>query len=85
MVAVDNRVAHMGKHGWNTGSGTEGGEEPYLLQKSLAVRFIEYDNDPTSGPLLRKRRQPQVAPDTDSQAGAGRYTVEGLSGAWLPF
>jgi hypothetical protein len=34
MIAVDSRVAHMDKHIWNTGSGTEGGEEPYPLQKS---------------------------------------------------
>lgn len=92
LIAVDSRVAHMDKSFWNTGNSNSCDEDegPHPLSQFWAERFLEYADDPTSGPLrCKKFRQRDLSaasfPDSSGDRPSRRFTMDGLSGAWLPF
>ena len=87
MVAVDSRVAHMDETLWNTGP-TERDRESHPLTKFWAARFVQFGDDPMSGPLrpgARHEKHRPVASDPESRIAEGHFTMEGMSGGWLPF
>ena len=84
IIAVDSRVSHMDKHVWNTGRMATDGKETHPLSQFWAARFLEYDNDTTSGPLKSRKSKPKavgVNPPLDRKSDGPRFTMEGLSGA----
>ena len=99
LIAVDSRVAHMDSRFWNTGcrsssNAEDDAEGPYPLNKFWTARFLEYDDDPTNGPLRfnpSKSKASAVGAIGDPVLGLNgnnhdpRFTMEGLTGAWLPF
>ena len=108
LIAVDSRVAHMNRGVWNTGSGTsiatnehDTDEGSCPLSKFWAERFLEFPNDPSSGPLSPRFRGSKarstfsppsqsssaspVHPSSAKTSNDPHFTMEGLSGAWLPF
>ncbi|KAI9879878.1 MAG: hypothetical protein M1830_006730 [Pleopsidium flavum] len=89
LIAVDSRVAHMDKNVWNTGKATNENEEHHPLSQFWAARFLEYTDDPMSGPLRfsKKSKSRAAAADffPDPDGHCRRFTMDGLSGAWLPF
>ena len=91
LIAVDSRVAHMDENVWNTnGISIEDDEHaPRPLTSFWPERFLEYPNDPASGPLRFNANKPKTAAvnalaQQDSPVNP-RFTMDGLNGAWLPF
>ena len=91
LIGVHSHVAAMDASFWDT-SGTST-EDDELRSRPLShfwpERFLEFPNDPYSGPLrfnaneLRAKTGDRLADLKD--ASKPRFTTEGLSGAWLPF
>ncbi len=88
LIAVDCRVAHMDSRFWNTRSCSsslaEDSEGSHPLKNFWTARFLEYDDDPSSGPLRLQPAKSKKLRLTGSSNGP-RFTMEGLTGAWLPF
>ncbi len=88
LIAVDSRVAAMDSSSWNTGSDTLAREDLHPVDKFWAERFVEYPNDPSSGPLrINASRSNALRPEsTSAESSQGpRFTADGLAGAWLPY
>ncbi|MCJ1394726.1 hypothetical protein MMC18_007606, partial [Xylographa bjoerkii] len=88
LMAVDSRVAHMDKTIWNTGGATADDEGPYPLDHFWPERFLEFADDPTSGPLRCRTQKPKAATRDSPPVPNGngpQFTMEGLAGAWMPF
>lgn len=89
LIAVDGRVAHMDKKYWNTGAATDHAEGAHPVSQFWAERFIEYSDDPTSGPLRYKSSNNMTAAVEElvleRKDNNPRFTMEALSGAWIPF
>jgi cytochrome P450 len=88
LIAVDGHVAHMDKKLWNTGGATDEAEGSHPVSQFWAQRFLEHPDDPTSGPL-RVKKPKNMAASTDTYPERKdqnpQFTMEGLSGAWIPY
>lgn len=91
LMGVDSRVAAMDASFWNTcGTSIEDNEVgSRLLSHFWPKRFLEYPNDPYSGPLRFNAHKPSAKAGARladlKDASTPQFTIEGLSGAWLPF
>ena len=84
LLAVASQTAHMDSDVWNTGTAND----PHPLKDFWAERFLIHPGAPGSGPLKHaKAQRPQASmPEIpESQKDKPRYSVEGLSGAWIPY
>lgn len=89
LVAVDTHTAHTNEEIWSTG----GPGNPHPVKEFWADRFLVYPNDPYSGPLKSRLHGQSEAKNTDQadlmqgevKEGKPRFTIGGLSGAWVPF
>lgn len=79
LVAISSRVAHMDPTVWSTG----GCGSPYPLDTFWAERFIVRPDDLTSGPNLRPQKR--SAPSVDHEQNGPRFSLDGLSSAWIPY
>lgn len=82
-IAVDSYTAHRDTETWNTGR--DEGSHP--LDTFWADRFIIDEKNGLDGPLKPSTEGgcPRKQVDSDDKAACPRYSMEGLSGAWLPF
>jgi len=78
----------MDEEVWNTGTD----KDPHPLEDFWSDRFLIYPNNPSSGPL-KKHTQPQAKNSLNTTAtpiaqethGPPKFSLEGLSGAWVPY
>ena len=75
LIAVSSRTAAMDNTLWNTGST----EDPHPLDEFWAERFLIHP------PLRRAKDQPKVSATDDQVNGIPRFSMNGLSGAWIPY
>lgn len=88
LIGVDSRVSAMDKDTWNTGDTIADSKGPHPLDEFWAERFVQYPNNPDSGPLRPnpERRQTSSTANAETPSGHdGRFTTEGLAGAWTPY
>ena len=88
LLAADSRVAAMDSTFWNTGAATptDGGLHP--VNKFWAERFVEYPDDPTSGPIRlnpSKPKSPRLETSSAENKKGPHFSLDGLAGAWLPY
>ena len=89
LVVISSRDAGLNEEIWNAGTV----EDPHPLDEFWPDRFLIYPNDPKSGPLKRP-----IAAQTEKTSGtattstpgeksqeAPKFSLEGLSGAWIPY
>ena len=89
LVAVDTHSAHTNAEIWSTG----GPGNPHPIKSFWSDRFLIYPNDPHSGPLRSRAQGANEAKNTDqadlmqgeAKEGKPRFSIGGLSGAWVPF
>lgn len=80
--------SHRDETVWNTGRTLPNGEQEHPLDKFWAERFLEYPNDPLSGPT---KKTADLEKSSESQAGIvhddkeAKFTLEGLKGIYFPF
>ena len=85
IMVLSSRTAHHNTDVWNTGTP----EDPHPIDEFWADRFLVYPNDPNSGPLkkaaqLEEAKAPR-ANEQEMSSGQPTFTMEGTSGAWVPF
>ena len=89
LIAISSRDAGLNEEIWNTGTA----EDPHPLDEFWADRFLIYPNDPNSGPL-KKPTPPQqtekssstvTSPSGEDLRESPKFSLEGLSGAWIPY
>lgn len=83
LVAVDSRVAAMDANFWNTGPTTSAHEGVHHLNGFWAERFVEYPDDPISGPLRYISSKPRAPrPNTTSAENSKEphFTIAGKAG-----
>ncbi|KAH6879750.1 cytochrome P450 [Thelonectria olida] len=69
---------------WNTGRRLPGGGPEHPVDSFWADRFLEYPDDPTSGPV-RTRRRTNMDPQTTKNHGQAKVNLAGVQGHWFPF
>ncbi|KAK4225247.1 cytochrome P450 [Podospora fimiseda] len=71
LVMVPTKPAHMDQDYWNTQNGK------YPVDTFWADRFVEYPNDPNSGPMRNSRN---AGKDKEP-----KFIVAGTSDSWIPY
>lgn len=74
---------------WNEGGVTTGGGPEHPVESFWAERFLEYPDDPASGPARKGKAHGvfagQSAPKTAEDDSRARIVNAGLRGHWFPF
>lgn len=83
MIGLFSRTAALDKEAWTTGNP----EGSHPLEEFWAERFLVYPNDPTSGPARKTplSKKQQTTSETIDPLLEPKFTLEGLSGAWIPY
>lgn len=76
--------AHRDESIWNTGRTLENGRPEYPIDSFWAERFLEYPDDPFSGPS-KKNIDGMPRNDIVHLDNEARFTLDGLNGAYIPF
>lgn len=83
LLVVDTHAAHTNQEIWSTGDI----KYPHPVDEFWAERFLIYPSDPNSGPLKHKDQydRPKKNQESDGEEKGPRFSLGGLSGAWVPF
>ncbi|KAH8651483.1 cytochrome P450 [Tricladium varicosporioides] len=82
VVVIPTKVAHMDENEWNTINGLK------PLNKFWADRFLEYPNDPESGPAKRKptsSRHSESPPQINPGKGSPKFKDTGVADIFVPY
>ena len=83
-------IAHRDKTAWNTGRTLPNGKQEHPLDDFWAERFLEYPNDPFSGPTKKDFTSAEASdleetcPPIHNEKEA-KFTLDGLKGVYFPF
>lgn len=83
-----NWLGGLDRQFWNTGQVLSDKSDEHPLEKFWAERFLEYEDDATSGPVRREELQRQGTPLIQSEESLDRtvkLVTTGLQSHWFPF
>jgi cytochrome P450 len=84
LIAIESQTVHMDEGVWSTGSASD----PHPLNEFWPDRFLIDPNVPGSGPLKRtkvERIRTSVPEIPERPKEKPIYSVDGLTGAWIPY
>jgi cytochrome P450 len=89
MIMANHWIAARDEAVWNTGRLGENGSQQYPVDEFWGERFLEYPDDPLSGPL----RKPERAAEPGANGGEksisddrqAKFTMDGTTGHYFPY